>query len=203
MHAQATSAADGKVQKVVSQLNSHILIAGSFTQTRALRGISRPLVTTGRFVYWKGHGLYWEIQKPFFQASTFTADTIINWESQGVVREMNGKENPVQRRISQVVLAALAARVDELDNYFTITWDIGASSWSSELNAAGPMVKKHISQIIMAGTDHVQKLSVRTPADDRTDVEFNNVSYSAGPSQVQCQYFYRTGAQQCTSITHR
>ena len=69
------------VADITAQLRRQPEPAGTFTQTRYLRGMNRPLIASGRFALQQG-ALYWNLEKPFASSLRITADGVSQWQGE-------------------------------------------------------------------------------------------------------------------------
>ncbi|MCF6324789.1 MAG: outer membrane lipoprotein carrier protein LolA [Gammaproteobacteria bacterium] len=189
-----------KIQEITNQLRSHVVLSGEFKQTRKLQGFSRSIESTGIFTYWQGRGLYWETQQPFFQASTFIQDGVIDWrKSDGLVRTLID-DNPVLKNISSIIVPLVGGDLAKLDSTFDSGWVFDDVGWSLMLDPDSFMVKKAIGGIVLSGGQFIRTLVISTPGNDTTEITFLNMTSADSPNRQQCDYFQVLDSDTCGDI---
>ncbi len=186
IYAEDTAVASERLSR---QMRQHQVVKGRFEQSRNLTGIPRPIRSNGRFIYWRDHGLYWEIQKPISQASTFTPDTIIHWRPDTAARQANRSSSPIQKQISRILLAVFGGDIRSLEKLFDSHWSFGAERWSVDLIPTAAPVKQAIRKITLSGRDYINSLSLDASNGDNTQIHFTDISAFTHPAAADCQYF--------------
>ena len=193
---QANSVIEQDKETIIERLKSHSILKGSFLQTRTLQGFARPLTSTGEFIYWRQHGLHWEIQSPFYQGFTYKADEIIVWKNRKELKNAN-ERSAIQRNISRVLLSALSADMEKLSSYFDIEWLIDGEHWAIEFLSSNKRVGDFVAKMSMSGKDYIEKLVIHSAGNDVTEVEFSMIEYPDGLEEGQCVLFYKPGMADC------
>jgi len=189
-----------KIQQITSQLRSHVLLSGEFKQTRKLQGFSRSIESTGIFTYWQGRGLYWETQQPFFQASTFIQDGVIDWRKSDGLAGILIDDNPVLKNISSIIVPLVGGDLAKLDNTFDSSWVFDDAGWSMALDPDSFMVKKAIDRIEVSGGQFIRALVISTPGNDTTEITFLNMTSTDSPNRQQCEYFQVSDSDACGDV---
>ena len=179
-----------KIDKHLSQqMLQHKVIRGHFEQQRTLTGIPRPIRSSGRFIYWRNHGLYWETKKPIFQASTFTPDTIIHWQTNSAKRQADRSSSPIQKQISRILLAVFGGDTESLKMLFDSHVSSKGEEWQIVLTPAIDVVKKAVEKITLNGKEHVNKLYLSASNGDASQILFLDVSTYPHLAADDCSYF--------------
>ena len=186
VYADNTAAASEQLSR---KMHQHQVVKGRFEQWRNLTGIPRPIRSSGRFIYWRNHGLYWETQKPISQASTFTPDAIIYWQPDTAARQADRSSSPVQKQISRILLAVFGGDIRSLEKLFDSRWDSEAEQWTVGLTPTATMVKQVIQKITLSGRDYINSLSLDASNGDTTQIHFTDISAFVYPAADDCQYF--------------
>jgi len=189
-----------KIQEIKSQLKAHVVLSGEFKQTRRLQGFSRAIESTGIFTYWQGRGLYWETQRPFFQASTFIQDGVIDWRQSDGLSPALIDDNPVLRKMSAIIVPLVGGDLEKLDSTFNAKWAFDEAGWSIVLDPASFMVEKAIGGIKVSGGEFIRDLAITTPDNDDTEIAFLNIKVADIPDHQQCEYFQVAGSELCNVI---
>lgn len=176
-------------EQISRQMRQYQVVKGRFEQWRNLTGIPRPIRSSGRFIYWRKHGLYWETQKPISQASTFTSDAIIHWQSDTATRQADRSSSPVQKHISRILLAVFGGDLQALEKLFDSRWSSAAEHWIVDLTPTATTVKQVIQKITLSGGDYINSLSLDASNGDTTQIHFTHISAFAHPATDDCRFF--------------
>ena len=189
-------AANGSEQ-LIEQLRQHAIIEGRFEQTRQLQGLSRPLISSGSFIFWRRHGLYWETLTPFYQATTFTDKELINWLSPQGPAEPASTDDPVQKHVSRILLAVFSTDMSTIDKLFNSNWATDDHGWSLELTPANAAVSKLIEHVRLRGDQHLRQLQVASANGDVSTMRFDQIVAPARLEPSRCSRFDRRGTLRC------
>ena len=183
--------------QVLEQLQQQTLISGQFVQTRQLQGLPRPIKSSGNFIFWRGHGLYWETLLPFYQATTFSTDEVITWLAPEGPAQPPANKDPVQKYVNRILLSVFSADMSTIDKLFSSRWQLDGDSWSLELTPINAAVKKVIDHARLGGGRHLQQLLVASRGGDVSLMEFEQVVAPAQLNTAQCARFNRQGDSPC------
>lgn len=201
------------LEKITHQIKLKPFLQGAFRQERTLKGFSRTLVSTGQYFFWKEHGLYWEVQKPFFRATTFGNDLTISWSSPG---EVSSSEAPklIQKQISKVLIAVLGADIETLQRYFIATahmnevesgGDDGVGgetakaknlTWSMQLKPKDFATRKALKQLDLIGGTSIYEIRVTSSNGGITHIQFSDPNMLEKPFKKQCALYYPQATEQ-------
>ncbi len=186
VYADSTAVASEHLSR---QIRQHQVVKGRFEQWRNLTGIPLPIRSRGRFIYWRNHGLYWETQEPISQASTFTPDTIIHWQSNVATRQADKSSSPVQKQISRILLAVFGGDIQLLDKLFNSRWNFGPELWTVDLTPTTAAVSRVVEKITLSGEGYINSLNLDASNGDTTQIHFTDINAFAHPAADDCQYF--------------
>ncbi|MFL0804943.1 MAG: outer membrane lipoprotein carrier protein LolA [Agarilytica sp.] len=180
------------LKKISNNLTPHSFIQGEFVQERKLTGFGRTLRSTGRYLFWRDHGLYWEIQQPFFRASTFGNNASISWSAPG---QISSKTRPkiIQKQIGKVLVAVLGTDIETLKKYFVVDASVTDNEklkWTAQLKPKDMATKKALEQLSLTGTKSLKSIVITSANGDTTTIEFTKVNASDGPTEDLCELFY-------------
>lgn len=187
------------IKALREQLAAHPLVAGDFSQLRTINGIPKPLSSNGRFMFWLGAGIYWETQEPFFSASTFTANDLIQWNSDFTPLQNTSQQGVVQKYMNEVIMAIFQADDQALQRYFDIIWKGNRSAWALELTPSTSAVRKAIDTITLQGDQFIRQVHIVSTQGDSTNVLFEHLTTAEHPNNEQCRRFYRQPTRTCAT----
>jgi len=176
-------------QQMAHKMRQHQVVTGRFEQQRQLTGIPIPIHSSGRFIFWRDYGLYWETQQPILQSSTFTPESIINWRSNGSMRTKDRSSSPIQKQISRILLAVFGGDTQSLDKYFSSHWHAELDPWTVDVTPTTTSIKKVIQNITLTGSNYINSLSVTGGNGDTTQIHFFGLKESVLPAANDCLYF--------------
>lgn len=186
-----------KIQEIIQQLQNNALLTGDFEQVRKLQGFTRSIKSTGNFIYWRDHGLYWETKWPFPHASTFMQNGVIDWQqSTGIGPEINSS-NPILNKISSILISLIGGDIQTINRSFRADWTFSENNWSLKLDPVELMISRAITDIQIAGQQFVKNIVVTTAGNDITEITFLKIISKETPDQLQCSYFKSTDIDAC------
>lgn len=185
-----------QIDKALSQLSSVALVQGEFKQKKILAGLDHALQSEGSFIFWKNQGLYLENKIPFFNATTMTLDSMIQWNEDGSSVALEEKNGLVQREINKTLLAFFSADLELIRARFHTQWQFTENGWTLTLVPQQAMVSQHMKDVTLQGDKYLNSLLVRAGNGDSTEMKFSNVQENKTPSYDQCRRFYLDNIKQ-------
>lgn len=158
MLALTSAAGEQKQHNLVEKLHEAYqdiqFFQSDFTQTKSVKFLSQPIVSTGQMVYSTELGLIWEVKKPVW------VKTIIN--DQGVFKSnaRHGSKkvkDPQIKVVASILTELLSSKLDRVESQFQVmdvVQNVQSGHWSVTLQAKGVLIKKAISSITIKGIDN-------------------------------------------------
>lgn len=197
--ANETPLSESDIEIIQQKLSAHVVASGNFQQTRTVKSIPRPLVSTGTFVVWSQHGIYWQTVEPFFSATTYTTSDIIDWNNNYQALPANKSLSTIQKYINEVMVALIEVNNEALEKYFSIQWQGTVDNWHLELTPRRSAVKRNIKSIQLNGSDSMESLHLLAPEGDATEILFSNFTDSDTIASEYCPRFFRTASTACSN----
>ncbi|HHM05998.1 MAG TPA: outer membrane lipoprotein carrier protein LolA [Gammaproteobacteria bacterium] len=195
----APAAENQALQEVITRLQSHALVAGEFVQQRRLKGFSRSLKSTGRFVFWREGGLYWRTETPFTSATTFTGQGPIHWQAPGVAADAAGPPNAMEKHSNKILLAFFGADLEALARLFELDWQVEGGRWTLDLRPRDALLGKVLRGASIHGGEFIEGLRVRSARGDVTEVAFSQLRVLPGLSAAACRRYFGAGRGLCAA----
>lgn len=195
-HTKNTNKSIDEIFKILSSMENR---TGTFIQTKTLTGLSFPIISHGRFAFGKGLGLYNEINKPLFQASSYSSNGIIEWDEKGKQLNKNSKKsnNPAEQYVSDMLLAFFNGDKKHINDIFQIeTGQTQNNIWELILTPNKKAIKEYILRIHLRGENHIQHIAIHAQNGDKTDIRFTD-ALQADKLSEYCQYFPKTTHSTC------
>ena len=165
-----TTAPGDLAAQVKAKLSAAAVQMGTFQQTKQVKGFKRPLKSSGDYVVTKGKGVQWNTKLPFASELTVSADEIASKQGGAEVFRLDAKTEPTVRLITQLLFSLLAGDLASLESHFTATGEVGANSWSIELQPKSDALKKVFAAISLKGDRAVRSVLLKELSGDSTTI---------------------------------
>lgn len=171
--------------------------AGSFRQTRTLKGLSFPVVSEGVFFFGNGMGFYSETEKPLYQAVSYSPAGALAWDREGKPVTQN-RNNPAGQYVSEMLLAFFQGDRKTIEEIFSVTLEQGGNgaAWQLLLTPRKKAVAEYIREIRIEGEREIRQIAVQASSGDQTLILFSAISAAENPASY-CRYFPRASAAHC------
>ena len=156
--------------QVKAKLTDAAVQRGTFEQSKQVKGFKRPLKSSGDYVVTKGQGVQWNTRIPFPSELTVSADEISSRQGGAEVFRLNAKTEPTVRLITQLLFSLLSGDLGSLEAHFTATGEVGAESWSIELQPKSDALKKVFATISLKGDRAVRSVLLKELNSDTTTI---------------------------------
>ncbi|NOY72116.1 MAG: outer membrane lipoprotein carrier protein LolA [Gammaproteobacteria bacterium] len=188
---------DKAVTEILQQLQTSNVLQGKFVQHRTLVGIPNALQSSGYFVFWRSHGLYWHLEKPFSHALTYTPDEILFWGEAEKTAQPGRQKSKIQQQTSRILLAIFGGDLSQVQDMFELTWRSTGSSWEIELQPKTYAAKKSIDKVLVKGSRHIDVLTIWAKEGDEMRILFSDVAAVARVPVSYCKYFPEPSSALC------
>lgn len=170
----------GSVQAVtleaLQQRFSHQpVVRADFTQQREIKGMARPLKSSGSMLIAQDKGLWWH------QAAPFPLTLVL--DEQRMVQVMNGQppqvvtadSNPQMFQFNHLLRALFQADRKVLEQNFTISFsDLGNQRWRLVLIPISSPLDKLFNDITLNGGEFLEGIDLNDRQGDRTRIALSN-----------------------------
>ncbi len=170
------------IDELTKELSLQNFVGGDFNQVRTIKGFSKEVLSSGRFYFWRNQGLYWEINKPYFHATTYNKNKTLSWNSNGEVTA-DESSDVIQRHVNKVILSLFGADSSQLNKMFEAEKvERNESAWSIELSPKMKAIKNNISTISLSGQTYLKEVTIFAVSGERTQISFSNTYELETPS---------------------
>ncbi|KAE9648606.1 outer membrane lipoprotein carrier protein LolA [Pseudomonas sp. PB106] len=163
--AMSTLANAFDLQQLSEQLAKPEVIHGQFIQEKHLRALPQPLISKGRFVLAKNHGLLWLLKTPLQQDYRISAKGIARRDGDGWQLLPNKSAGAEQNRL---FLAVLQGDSSGLQRDFELALSGDAQQWKLTLTPRSVLLKQVFNQINIDGGTLVQTIELLETQGDST-----------------------------------
>lgn len=164
-------------------LAKEALICAEFTQSKQMRALTRPLVSTGRLIFVARKGVLWQVRHPFATRILIKQDALIKWNDDGAAERISFGQAPIFRALSQVFLAVFDGDIEPLRESFKIDSDVTGSLWRLTLVPLDSRFAAIIATIRVSGGRYVEELLIQEGRGDRTLIRFAGAG--TGPCRLR------------------
>ena len=179
--------AQSRLNQLTASYVNTALFEANFTQTKQVKFMHQPLVSSGRIKFAQGHGFLWIIDKPF-QSKTW-----VNQDGVFKANQFEGKKqvkDPQMKAVAGVLSDLLSAQVDQVAQKFTVSDDTPDidTLWQVTLRPNTALMKKVLLRIEVIGTDSgaensqgIQRIIVTDSNQNVTEIEFSRIKQQHKP----------------------
>ena len=147
------------------QLSEPEAIKGEFIQEKHLRALPQPLVSKGRFVLARDHGLLWLLQTPLQQDYRLNAKGIARRDASGwqtlPARTAGSEQN-------KLFFAVLQGDSSGLERDFELALQGDAKDWTLDLAPRSLVLKQIFTRIEIHGGQFVDRIQLLETQGDST-----------------------------------
>ena len=177
------------LERIGMRIQQYQVVRADFTQTKQMTAMKRPLVTAGRLVFSRKHGVLWQIEEPFRMSYVLGEDKIVEIGSDGIRRERSLREVPGLIQVGRVFRALLGANSNALREYFEATVRGEAGRWEIDLTPRQPQLAQFLTGLHLSGSDFVDILRINEAGGDVTQIRFYNSQGATVPSAAELLLF--------------
>lgn len=147
------------------QLTEPVVVAGPFVQEKHLRALPQPLLSKGRFVLARDHGLLWLLQTPLRQDYRINASGIARRDPNGWQTLPSRSAGAEQNRL---FFAVLQGDSSGLQRDFELALSGTAQQWQLRLTPRSLLLKQIFTRIDINGGQFVQRIELSETQGDST-----------------------------------
>lgn len=161
----AAHAQDFDLARLGQQLSEPEIIRGAFTQEKHLRALPQPLVSLGRFVLARDHGLLWLLQQPVQQDYRISEKGIARRDPSGW--QPTDQQGPAARQ-NELFLAVLQGDTDALRDDFELELSGTAQVWTLSLTPRSKLLGQIFTAILISGGATAERIELLEAQGDST-----------------------------------
>ncbi|MGP0171800.1 outer membrane lipoprotein carrier protein LolA [Pseudomonas sp. NCHU5208] len=159
------------LNQLSAQLGQPEVVRGQFIQEKHLRALPQPLVSRGRFVLAKNHGLLWLLEHPLQQDYRIAKQGIARRSEQGWQLVAQQSASARQNRL---FLAVLKGDTSGLRQDFDLSLSGSAEAWQLDLAPRSVLLKQIFKGIHINGGALVQRIELQETQGDSTVLRLEN-----------------------------
>jgi hypothetical protein len=198
------SAPPNALNRIAEQVDRHAVVRAEFTQSKRMAALKRPLVSSGRLVFSRQHGVLWQIERPYRMSYVLGAESITEIAADGTRRTRGMREVPGLAQVGRVFRALFAADIAALSDDF----DIGVQEdsgdremWAIELRPRQQQLARFLLRLRLTGGRFVESILIEEHGNgdkeggesggenDVTQIRFANSQSAEVPSAAELLIF--------------
>ncbi len=149
---------------------------GEFRQEKRIANLSKPLVSSGEFIYLKDKGLLWQIGKPYASDAIITGETLIQRVKGKTIVRVDAKSQPGYSAVSRIFMALVGSDWGVLEQDFTIIAKVEGKHWQLELTPKRGLFASFAKTLTLSGSTALSQLDIAEKNGDSTHYTFSNVT---------------------------
>jgi hypothetical protein len=155
-------------------------VRGQFVQRRHLAGLSKPLESSGDFLFARDVGIEWHTAQPFDSQFVLTHDTMTQRDEGGEPMRISAADQPALTVVSRVFFALFALDFTALSQDFTMAGiDGGQQPWQLRLRPKTAALGSVFREALISGDATVKSVTLDDANGDSTVIELRAVQYDA------------------------
>jgi outer membrane lipoprotein-sorting protein len=175
--------------EVRARLADSAVVRGTFEQRKTVAGFSKPLVSSGEFLVWRGHGVLWQTRKPFDSQLVLTRDRLVA-RTADTMYQINAGTEPALRVTNQLLFAVLAGDVASLQQHFRVTGELsGKDAWRIALVPADAGLARFLKRVEIDGDSYVRHVRIDDANGDSSAIRFDALSDTPPPTAEEVKRF--------------
>ncbi|MEO8409085.1 MAG: outer membrane lipoprotein carrier protein LolA [Propionivibrio sp.] len=188
------------LKRIAAQLEQHAVVRAEFTQTKQMAALKRPLVSSGRLVFSRRHGVLWQIEQPYRMTYVLGAERIVEIAADGTHRQRGLREVPGLAQVGRVFRALLGADTATLQENFavTVTGDPADDGrWQIDLVPRSAQLAQFLRGLQLSGHAYAENIVIEETGGgrgtDRTQIRLVDSHAAAAPSPDELRLFELSG----------
>jgi outer membrane lipoprotein-sorting protein len=150
---------------VTKRLAQHKVVRAEYTQSKTIKALKKPLVSSGAFLYTLDNGVVWTTIEP--------APSVLVVTEQGIRQQQGGKWKSIRGssaagRFSEMLLAVFSGDTEALAKGFNLFFSQTDQGWSIGLRPKDRRMAKVVDYLLIAGQDLVDTFTMVQKNGDST-----------------------------------
>lgn len=165
-------------------------IRGKFVQQRHLAGLSKPLESSGTFLFAREAGIEWHTLVPFDSQFLLTESGITQRDEGGETLRIEASDQPALTVVSRVFFALFSLDFTALSHDFEMRGARAATGWRLELTPRSEALRKVFRQAALTGDTAVQRVVLEEGSGDSSTIDLSAVEFDPkGPTPDERRRF--------------
>lgn len=172
------------LEQLTNQLSQHLQQRSSFVQLKTVKGLSRPLRSTGEVLVLPEQGVLYVLHKPLAARYGIGRDKML-LEEAGQQKLLQANEAPWLRTLGRLLHSMLAGELVALEQDFHCQLSPTATGWQLLLTPRREPLSLALTEVQLTGADTVQQVVIRDRNGDQTELQFQALPAAATTAAEQ------------------
>jgi hypothetical protein len=144
-------------------------VQAQFTQSRQLKAMTRPVISSGRLLMAPGRGVIWKVESPYRITLVVTKDKRMEIFPDGrkKIYDKSGRST----HMNTILYGLLAGKFDALNQYFSVQSDFSNGKWSMLLTPLEP-ASAYVDRVTLNGSNYVERVRIDEINGDTVTIYF-------------------------------
>ena len=166
--------------EVQNRLSQQSVVKAQFTQERTIKGMAKPLHSSGQMIVSKEKGLWWQQNKPFELTLLMTQTVMKQKTGNQSSQVITATDNAQLFQFNSLLSALFKADKATLEKNFSFKFtDKGNDRWEIQLTPTMSPLNKIFKKITMSGKNYLEQVFIDDKQGDKTTLRFSNHSTQA------------------------
>ncbi|MEM8659423.1 MAG: outer membrane lipoprotein carrier protein LolA [Pseudomonadota bacterium] len=180
-------------QTISQGLSTFTVMRGHFSQVRHLDGRDGGLRSSGQYVFWRDHGVYWHTEQPIERAVTYRSDVTLDWRS----GEPVATQRPGDESFRRILMGVFSFDLKQLEQEFELQWRIDDSDWILQLVPRQSGTRRFLSSLTLYGSTTVSGMELARSNGEVVVVRFSDTAAQTQLPLQDCLSLFAFSEQQC------
>ena len=171
------------LEQLTQQLAPHLQQRSSFVQLKTVKGLSKPLRSTGEVLVMPEQGVLYALLKPLPARYGIGRDKLL-LEEAGKQKLLQTSEAPWLRTLGRLLHSTLAGELKTLEQDFHCAVQSTATGWQLTLTPRREPLSLALQSVQLHGKQTVQQVIIHDRNGDQTELQFLPLP-SAAPTAAE------------------
>ncbi|MBT4837105.1 MAG: outer membrane lipoprotein carrier protein LolA [Methylococcales bacterium] len=178
--------------RTISQLfQNKPIVRANFTQSKKIKILTRPLISSGSLLFSNDSGLYWKIKKPFSSIMILSEKgltQLTNGEKKSLLKSTNSSS---AQNFMNTFLFMFNGKFVEAERHFKLYFTQHKTRWTLGLIPKNKPISNVIKNIQFSGNQQqlLVNFKLRETSGDVTAIQFTDVRFQPILSAQEKNYF--------------
>lgn len=161
------------LDELQQRFSQQVVIRAEFVQLRAIKGMVKPLRSSGELLISRDKGLWWQQQKPFPLTMVMEDTRMVQIMSGQKPQIITAQSHPQMFQFNHLLRALFQADRKVLEKNFSMTLnDVAAKRWELILVPTTTPLDKLFNTITLQGGTYLDTIRLDDRQGDKTDITF-------------------------------
>lgn len=146
-------------------------LEGTFVQHRYISALPLPLESSGSFNYRRNRGITWATQRPIENTVIITTEGVAIEREKGSIEKIASSQ-----MVAEIFLTVISGNLTQLESLFEIKHQPMTKGWQYTYTPKGAPLSQYISDVVVSGSYHVEKIDLKELNGDRTTIHLDIIA---------------------------